>query len=106
MLPPPNLVQEGDRSALHVSTVGQLPRHLQPDPDTLPRLFTMSWLVVPAATADAILRHYDEHPCDVFVVTLRGGQQVRLQIRSRPVVQWATVFATVTAEAEEVLAYE
>lgn len=108
MLPPPHLVLVRDDSALLVSSIGRLPFHRRPDPDVLPRTFSLAWRWPPAAAADAIVRHYDEHPNGVFTITLRGGEQVRVQLVGRPNIQWssATFAESVSAEAAEVLAYD
>lgn len=108
MLPPPHLVAVRDASVLLVSAIGRLPFHRQPDPDLAPRAFTLTWGNLVGAAADAIRRHYDEHPQAVFAITLRGGEVVRVQLSAPPTIQWASAsFASsVTAEAEEVIAFE
>lgn len=109
MLPPPHFVAIVDDSAVKRSSIGLLPYVHRPDLTLKPRRFELSWQSPPAAVADAIQRHYDEHPLAVFKITLTAtGEEVRVQFVARPLVQWssAAFASSVTAGAEETLAYE
>lgn len=109
LLPPPHQVGFLDGTVVRRSTLGRMPWSSRPDPTLNPRRLALEWADVVAATAVAIRNLYDENPHAVFVTTLPGtGESVRLQLVGPPNIQWASVaFASrVTAEAEEVLAYE
>lgn len=108
-LPPPHFIGLVDDMANKRSTVGLLPFVHQPDPTMKPRLLRLTWQDVPGAVADAIDRHYDEHPLAVITVKLPAtGATVRVQLVGPPIIQWSSdAFASsVTADAQEVLAYE
>lgn len=103
-LPPPTSASVVADTVLRVSSVGGLPRHRQPDPRVNPRRWQVAWSQTLAA--DAIRRHYDEWPHAVWQMTLRGAL-VRVQWSQAPNIQWSPGgFAEVTAELEEVLAYQ
>jgi len=109
ILPPPHLVGILPGLVVHRSTVGRLPFFRVPDPDLNPRRFAFTWIDLIGAAADAIRRHYDEHPHDVVQLTLpRTGEPVRVLFVGPPSIQWAsaTFASSVTVEAEEVLAFE
>lgn len=104
-LPPPNSASVIAEGVFRVSQIG-LPRGRRPDPALNPRRWQVAWQQVPGATADAIRRHYDEWPHAVWQTTLRGSV-VRVQWSQPPNIQWTSqAFADVTAELEEVLAYQ
>jgi hypothetical protein len=109
MLPTPSLVEIVDDSIVLISTIGQLPRHHRPDTTLHPRRFVLTWQDKNVAVGDAIRRHYDDHPYDVFTfVVPRTLEVVRALWASPPTIQWASVTtaASIAAEVEEVLAYQ
>lgn len=109
VLPPPHAVSFRDETVRHVSSAGQLPFGHTPDPDVNPRLLSLTWANLNGAAAEAIRRHYDEHPHAVFAITLpRSGEVVRIQFEGPPLIQWANnAFASrVTVEVSEALAFE
>lgn len=109
LLPPPHSVAMLDGTVVNRSSIGRLPFHRVPDPDVNPRVFQFGWVDLVGAAADALQRHYDEHPHEPFVLALPGtGEEVRVQLVGPPNIQWssAAFASSVTVEAEEVLAHE
>ena len=109
MLPNPALVEVVDESVVLLSSIGDLPRHHRPDPTLHPRRFALTWSRPNGAVADAIRRHYQDHPHEVFTfVVPRTLEVVRALWSQPPNIQWAseTTAAAITAEVEEVLAYQ
>lgn len=109
MLPTPAFVEVVDESVVLVSTIGELPRHHRPDQTLHPRRFVLTWSRPNGAVADAIRRHYSDHPHEVFTfVVPRTLEVVRALWSQPPNIQWAseTTAGAITAEVEEVLAYQ
>lgn len=109
-LPPPHAIAIADESVVRRSTIGRLPFWARPDAALSPRRFELTW-GGPAvgALADAIQRHYDEHPHDVIAITLpTTGEVVRVQFAAPPSIQWdsAAYVQSVTVAAEEALAFD
>jgi len=109
LLPPPHSVGILPGIVVHRSTIGRLPFHSVPDPELNPRRFAFSWFDLVGAAADAIRRHYDEHPHEPFIVTLpRTGEPVRVLMVTPPAIQWSSpsFASSVVVETEEILAFE
>lgn len=102
-LPPPTAASVIAEGAFRVAGIG-LARGRRPDPAVNPRRWQVSWTQTLAG--DAIRRHYAEWPNAVWQMALRGAL-VRVQWAAAPNIQWSPGgFADVTAELEEVLAYQ
>jgi hypothetical protein len=105
----PAFVQVLDESVVLQSEIGNLPRFHRPDPTLHPRRFLLTWSQPNGTVGDWARRHYDEHPHEVFVFTVpRTGELVHAMWAAPPHIQWAsaTTVASITAEVEEVLAFE
>lgn len=109
MLPTPASVQVLDESVVLVSSIGRLPFHHRPDPTLHPRRFRLTWRDSSGAVGDAVRRHYDDFPHDVFQFKVpRTGELVFAKWASPPSIQWAskTTATGISAEVEETLAHE
>lgn len=112
LLPTPAVLEPIDDSEVLVTGIDdtRMPRVHVPDAQLTPVLLRASWQNVRGEVADAIRRQYDEHPNAVFLLEepRHGLPAHRVQFTGAPVIQWANavVAASVTAEFEEVLAYE
>jgi hypothetical protein len=106
-LPRPSGVSMQIMQARMQSAAGNLLMTRTPDSQLAPRRFLFSWRDSYGATADAIRRHYREHPFETFSFTLpRTGEVVWLRYHSAPSVNWTSAAsASISAEFDEMLAH-
>lgn len=109
LLPTPATAELIDESVVGISTIGLMPRHHRPDPTLHPRRWRLSWSRPSGAVADAIRRHHDEFPDEVFALKLpRTGEVVYVTYADAPRIKWLanTTAEGIGVEVEEALAHE
>jgi hypothetical protein len=105
-LPTPSLVSVAFDDTLQRSPPGHVGRWRVVDEQVRVRVWTFTWLEVPAAVAAAVRAHHEDHGLGTFILAVpRTGENVRALWMGEPQVQWRSAkFArSVVAQFEEAL---
>lgn len=107
-LPSPARVEWDAEDVVRQSQRGGILHHYEPDPQLRPRSCTLHYERALAPVADAIRRHFREHPHEAFDWTPPGeADPIRVMHAAPPNIAWdSAIAATCQVYLEESLAYD